>query len=55
MHKRTTAKIFKRAKELRRDLTPQERKLYTHLRAHRTGDVHFRPHTVLAVGARDMP
>jgi len=43
IHKRTTPKIFKRAKELRRDMTPHERKLYTHLRAHRTGNVHFRP------------
>ncbi len=24
-------------------MTPHERKLYTHLRAHRTGNVHFRP------------
>ncbi|HET9909590.1 MAG TPA: endonuclease domain-containing protein [Anaerolineales bacterium] len=43
MHKRTTPKIFKRAKELRREMTHQERKLHSHLRAHRTGDVHFRP------------
>lgn len=43
MHKRTTPKIFRRAKELRREMTPQERKLHTHLRAHRMGDVHFRP------------
>ncbi len=43
MHKRTTPKIFKRAKELRRKMTPQERKLYAHLRAHRMGGVHFRP------------
>ena len=42
-HKRTTPKIFQRAKELRRAMTPQERKLYALLRAHRTGDVHFRP------------
>ena len=43
VHKRTTPRIFKRAKELRRDMTPHERKLHEHLRAHRTGDVHFRP------------
>ena len=43
MHKRTTPKIFKRAKELRREMTPQERILHAHLRAHRMGDVHFRP------------
>ena len=42
MHKRTTPKIFARAKELRRDMTPAEIKLYAHLRAHRMGGVHFR-------------
>jgi very-short-patch-repair endonuclease len=41
--RRTTPKIFKRAKELRRDMTPQERKLLAHLRAHRMGGVQFRP------------
>ena len=43
MHKRTTPKIFKRAQELRRDMTPAEIKLHGHLRAHRMGGVHFRP------------
>jgi len=43
MHKRTTPKIFKRAKELRRDMTPHERKLHPNLRAHQMGEVHFRP------------
>ena len=43
LHKRTTPKIFKRAKELRRDMTPTEIKLHAHLRAHRMGGVHFRP------------
>jgi very-short-patch-repair endonuclease len=43
VHKRTTPKIFKRAKELRRDMTPHERKLHAYLRAHRMGDAHFRP------------
>jgi len=42
-HRRTTPKIFKRAKELRRDMTPVEIKLHAHLRAHRMADVHFRP------------
>ena len=42
MHRRTTPKIFARAKELNRNLTPAEEKLWTHLRTHRTGDVHFR-------------
>ena len=41
-HRRTTPKIFKRAKELRREMTPTEKKLHAHLRAHRMGGVHFR-------------
>ena len=42
MHKRTTPKIFRRAKELHRNMSPAEEKLWKHLRAHRMGDVHFR-------------
>ena len=42
IHKRTTLKIFTRAKELRRDPTPAEVKLWARLRAHRMADVHFR-------------
>ena len=42
MHKRTTPKIFGRAKILSRNLTPAEARLWSHLRAHRTGDIHFR-------------
>lgn len=42
MHKRTTPKIFGHAKELSRNLTPAEIKLWAQLRAHRMGDVHFR-------------
>lgn len=42
MHKRTTPKVFAHAKELRRELTPLERKLWARLRAHRMKDVHFR-------------
>jgi len=42
-HRRTTSKIFARAKQLRRDMTPAEIKLHAHLRAHRMGGVHFRP------------
>ncbi len=42
MHKRTTPKIFKRAKELHRNMSPAETELWNHLRAHRMGDVHFR-------------
>jgi len=41
--RRTTPKVFKRAKELRRDMTPVEIKLLTRLRAHRMANVHFRP------------
>lgn len=43
MHKRTIPRIFTRAKELRRDMTPVERKLHAYLRAHRVSGVHFRP------------
>ena len=42
VHKRTTPKIFGRAKQLHREMTEPEAKLWTHLRAHRMGDVHFR-------------
>jgi very-short-patch-repair endonuclease len=42
LHKRTTPKIFGRAKELHRNKTEAENKLWSHLRAHRMGDVHFR-------------
>ena len=42
MHKRTTPKIFARAKQLHRNMTPAEEKLWQYLRAHRMGDVHFR-------------
>jgi very-short-patch-repair endonuclease len=38
MHKRTTPKIFARAKRLHREMTEPESKLW----AHRMGDVHFR-------------
>lgn len=41
-HKRTTPKIFGRAKELHRNMTPAERRLWAYLRAHRMKDVHFR-------------
>jgi very-short-patch-repair endonuclease len=42
MHKRTSPKIFARAKQLHRNMTPAENKLWTALRAHRAGGVHFR-------------
>ena len=35
-------KIFSRAKQLHRKMTPIEARLWKHLRAHRMGDVHFR-------------
>ena len=42
MHKRTTPKIFGRAKQLHREMAPAATKLWKHLRAHRMGDAHFR-------------
>ena len=45
MHKRTTPKIFRRAKELHRNMSPAEAQLWKHLRAHQMGDIHFRNHT----------
>ena len=42
MHKRTTPKIFGRAKQLHRNMSLAEAKLWQHLRAHQMGDVHFR-------------
>ena len=42
MHKRTTPKIFGHAKDLNRNLTPAEEKLWAQLRAHRMGEIHFR-------------
>ena len=41
-HKRTTPKVFAHAKELHRNLTPAEAKLWARLRAHRMAGVHFR-------------
>jgi very-short-patch-repair endonuclease len=54
MHKRTTPRIFKRAKELHSNMTEFETKLWSRLRAHRMGGVHFRNHTAPAVGAGGM-
>ena len=42
MHKRTTPKIFGHAKDLNRNLTPAEEKLWAQLRAYRMGEIHFR-------------
>ena len=42
MHKRTTPRVFGNAKQLHRNLTPAESKLWTRLRAHRMADAHFR-------------
>ena len=41
MHKRTTPMIFGHAKELHRNLTPAEARLWSRLRSHRMGQVHF--------------
>lgn len=38
----STPKIRKNARDLRKNLTPAEEKLWTHLRAHRMEGVHFR-------------
>ena len=42
MHKRTTPQAFGKAKELHRNMTPAEVKLWARLRAHRLQGVHFR-------------
>ena len=42
MHKRTTPKIFGRARQLHRNMTPAEVKLWARLRAHRLENLHFR-------------
>ena len=42
MHKRTTPKVFGHAKQLHRNMTPAEVKLWARLRAHRLEGVHFR-------------
>ena len=42
MHKRTTPKTFGRAKELHRNMTLAEVKLWARLRAHQLNGVHFR-------------
>lgn len=47
MHKRTNPKTFRRAKELRRNTTDAESKLWSLLRAHRAAGVHFhRQHAI---------
>ena len=55
MHKRTTPKIFGRAKELHREMTPAEAKLWSHLRAHRMGDIHFRNQHAIGIYIVDFP
>jgi very-short-patch-repair endonuclease len=49
MHKRTSSVIFGRAKELHRNMTPAESKLWNHLRAHQLNDVHFRNQHALGI------
>lgn len=47
MHKRTTVKVFKHARVLRRNLTPAEARLWARLRAHHLSGAHFRnQHTI---------
>jgi len=55
MHKRTTPKIFGRAKELHRNMSPAEAKLWKHLRAHQMGDVHFRNQHAIGNYIVDFP
>jgi very-short-patch-repair endonuclease len=55
MHKRTTPKIFARAKELHRNMSPAEAELWKHLRAHRMGDVHFRNQHAIGNYIVDFP
>ena len=42
MHKRTTPRVFKQAKQLRRNQTEAEAKLWSHLRNHQLKDIGFR-------------
>jgi very-short-patch-repair endonuclease len=42
MHKRTTPKIFHRARELRHSKTPEEEKLWSRLRNHQLDRIGFR-------------
>ena len=42
MHKRTTPKVFKHAKQLRQNLTEAEAKLWSRLRNHQLKDIGFR-------------
>ena len=42
MHRRTTPKVFGHAKQLHRNMTLAERKLWARLRAHRLEGIHFR-------------
>jgi len=42
MHKRTTQKVFGNARQLHRNMTPAEAKLWAHLRSHRLNNIHFR-------------
>ena len=42
MHKRTTPRVFGHAKQLHRNMTPAEVKLWSRLRAHRLESIHFR-------------
>jgi very-short-patch-repair endonuclease len=45
LYKRTSPKIFHRAKELRHNKTPEEEKLWARLRNHQLDRIGFRQHT----------
>ena len=55
MHKRTSPQVFAHAKELRREMTPMELKLWARLRAHRMKGVHFRPQHAIGIYIVDFP
>ena len=55
MHKRTTPKVFAHAKQLHRNLTPAEIKLWARLRAHRMADAHFRNQHAIGNYIVDFP
>ena len=55
MHKRTTPKIFGHAKQLRRNMTPAEVKLWARLRAHQLNGIHFRKQHAIGNYVVDFP
>jgi very-short-patch-repair endonuclease len=55
MHKRTTPKVFGHAKQLHRNMTPAEVKLWARLRAHRLEGIHFRNQHAIGNYVVDFP